>query len=102
MVRVSSVFIEILTNTYVILLILHYFQDSDADNDEWTCVNKECLYHNHHDDTLIINKIVDDEAFVNDDNDEWICVNKDCLYHNHILEYDDVNVDDEFVIEKLY
>ena len=64
------------------------------------CVNKECLYHNHHDDTLVSNKIVDDAAVNHDENDEWICVNKECLYHNHILDYDDVNVDDDSVIEK--
>lgn len=100
MVCLSLVFIQILTNTCVILLLLHYFQDSDAANAKWTCVNKQCLHHNHHDDTLIFSNIVDDEAFGDDDNDEWICVIKDCLFHNHVHEYDDVNVDDEFVIDK--
>ena len=64
------------------------------------CVNKHCLYHNHHEDTLVFDKSVDDEVVAYDDNHEWTCVYKDCLYHKHILDDDDANDDDEVVINK--
>ena len=59
--------------------------DANDKNDQWICVNKDCLYHDKHEDTFALQHILFDEPIL----DEWKCVKKDCLYHNHVVHYDE-------------